>query len=188
MNSTMVVKQGTPSKPGEMVDTDAAKVVPPSSEVKTERAAREVAAQQKATREKIGNLAKKMTHPARAKDEAVKAAGKGSTKAKPAAAKAAKGKATTGNTGNAFPRITAEWTSAKGKDVKVKDRVRTADGIVIDVIGRWTKKAKDGNVPMVTGHIVAFGAGKKDATEGGKGKGVGDRCNAVAAEVTHAAK
>lgn len=183
-----IIAAATADMPGAKVTT-----LPPAAKTAAQKAksagraraaAKEVAGQRKASQEKIGDLAKGMTHPARAKDEAVKAVtGKGSTKAKPAAAKA-----TTGNTGNAFPRITTEWTSAKGKDVKVKDRVRTADGIVIDVIGRWTKKAKDGNVPMVTGHIVAFGAGKQDATEGGKGKGVGDRCNAVAAEVTHVAK
>jgi hypothetical protein len=34
--STVTTKQGQPSKPGEVVDTSAAKIVPPSSEVKAE--------------------------------------------------------------------------------------------------------------------------------------------------------
>ena len=60
-----------------------------------------------------------------------------------------------------------------------------ADGTVIEVIGRWTKRLKDGALqPMVTGHIVSFPAGAT-ATAKGKGKKVRDRQNAVAAECTH---
>lgn len=169
--SNVVVKQGQPSAPGTVVDTSAAKVVPSSSEVRTEAAAREVAAQNKATQAKINSLAKKMTHPARAKDEAVKAVmGKGSTKAKPAAKSRG-----AGNGSGPTKRLTMEWVSAKGKDVQVKDQVKLPDGIVIEVIGRWTKRKGDQLIPMVTGRIVSA-------------EGKGNRRNAVAAEVTHVAK
>lgn len=81
-------------------------------------------------------------------------------------------------------RLTTEWPSKNKRDVKVKDRIRTAEGVVIDVIGRWTKKTAKGNVPMVTGHIVSLPAGAT-ASADGKGKGKGDRFNAVAATSTH---
>jgi hypothetical protein len=81
-------------------------------------------------------------------------------------------------------RLTNEWPSKTGRDVKVKDRIKTAEGVVIDVIGRWTKKTAKGNVPMVTGHVVSFPEGATLAA-GGKGKKVGDRFNAVAANSTH---
>lgn len=182
MSNAITIKQGKPSAPGTVVDTSKAKVVPPSSEVKTEAAAREVTAQNKATREKIDGLAKKMTHPARAKDEAVKAVtGKG--KAKAAKAKAAKSRGA-GNGSGPTKRLTMEWLSTKGKDVKVKDRVKAADGTVLDVIGRWTRKTKEGElVPMVTGHVIS-GPTASVAVEG-KDKKVGDRLNAVAATSTH---
>jgi hypothetical protein len=81
-------------------------------------------------------------------------------------------------------RLTNEWPSKSGRDVKVKDRIKTAEGVVIDVIGRWTKKTAKGNVPMVTGHIVSLPAGAT-ASADGKSKGKGDRFNAVAASSTH---
>lgn len=171
-SKTLVVKQGKPSKPGTVVDTSKAKVIPPSAEVKTEAAAREVATQRKASREKVGAAAKKMTG--------------GGTK-KPAAKAKPRG---TGNSSGPAARLTMEWTGKDKKDVAVKDRVKTAEGIVIDVIGRWTRKAKTGNVPMVTGRIVSLPAGatvaagdtKKSDT---KGRSKGDRQNAVAGECTH---
>ncbi|HEY3959607.1 MAG TPA: hypothetical protein VGL68_03755 [Solirubrobacteraceae bacterium] len=124
----------------------------------------------------LKNLAAKMAQDSAAKTVAIKA-GKLTKKEKPAS----KPK----STGNAVERLTNEWPSAKGKDVKVKDRVKAADGTVIDVIGRWTKKAAKGNVPMVTGHVVSFGGKATEDTSGGKRKTVGDRLNAVAAEMTH---
>ncbi len=158
--SNVVVKQGSPSKSGEVVDTTKAKVVPASPEVKTEAAAREVATQKKATQAKVGAAAKKMTHPARAKDEAVKAV---TGKAKPAAKKpAAKGR---------VDRLTTTWTGKDKRDVQVKDTVKLADGTVVTCVGRWTKKTKDGNVPFITGTT-------KDGT----------RKNSPAAEVTHVKK
>jgi hypothetical protein len=173
---TLVVKQGTPSASGEVVDTSTAKVIPPSSEVKSEAAAREVAEQRKATQAKVGAAVKKMTGGAK----------------KPAAkAKAAAKPRGTGNNSGTAARLTMEWTGKDKKDVAVKDRVRTAEGIVIDVIGRWTRKTKDGAlVPMVTGRIVFLPAGatvaagdtKKSDT---KGRSKGDRQNAVAAGCTH---
>jgi hypothetical protein len=85
----------------------------------------------------------------------------------------------TGNGGGPNPRLTMEWTGKDRKDVKVKDRVRMKDGTVIDVIGRWTKRKKDGTLaPFITGHIVSTG-------EDTKAKKSGDRQNAAAAEVTH---
>lgn len=80
-------------------------------------------------------------------------------------------------------RLTNEWPSKSGHDVKVKDRIRTAEGIVIDVIGRWTRRTQKGNVPMVTGHVVSFPEGAMGSADGGKK--VGDRLNAVAATSTH---
>jgi hypothetical protein len=81
-------------------------------------------------------------------------------------------------------RLTSEWPSKSGRDVKVKDRIRTAEGVVIDVVGRWTRRTEKANVPMVTGHIVSLPAGAT-ASADGKGKGKGDRFNAVAAKSTH---
>jgi hypothetical protein len=143
---------------------------------------------------------KRLPHPARVKEAArkgekdpVKAAAakmEQESRAKTAAIKA--GKLTkkekarsTGNGGGPVQRLTTEWIGKDKKDVQVKDRVRTADGIVIDVIGRWTRRKGDKLIPCVTGHIVSFGSAKTDATEGGKGKSIGSRLNAVAAEVTH---
>lgn len=178
MSNAVVTKQGTPSAPGTVVDTSKAAVVPPSSEVKTETAARETAKGKKATQAKVGALATGMVHPARAKDAARKAAaGKGSTK--PAAAKKPATKRGTGGGGGPIARLTETWTGKDKKDIVVKDRVKTGEGVVIDVIGRWTKKTAKGNVPMVTGRIVS---GAPD------GKKVGDRHNAVAAEATHVKK
>lgn len=206
MSNAIITKQGTPSAPGEVVDTSKAKVVPTSSEVRTEAASREVAEQGKATQAKIGALAKGMTHPVRAKDEAVKAVTGKKPAKKPtltaaekkqlkahtdklpnftAKAKAAAGKPAKRETGNAAPRLTAEWLSFKGKDIVVKDHVKTPDGITIEVIGRWTKKTAKGNVPMVTGHIVALPTAASRDTVKGKEQKKGDRLNAVAAEVTH---
>ncbi len=172
MSNAVVTKQGQPSVPGTVVDTSAAKVVPTSSEVRTEAANREVAAQGKASREKIGALAKGMTGGG--KKPAAK--GKSGAKAKPAAAKS-RG---IGNGGGPSDRLTTEWLSAKKRDVKVKDEVKLTTGAVIAIVGRWTRRAKDGSLtPMVTGHIVS---GAPD------GKKKGDRHNAIAAEVTHTSK
>ncbi len=168
MSNAVVTKQGKPSAPGTVVDTSAAKVVPPSSEVKTEAATREVAAQGNATQAKVKQLAGKMT--------AGKAAAKKPSKAKAAATKP-RG---TGNGSGPSDRLTTEWLSAKKRDVKVKDEVKLSNGAVIVIIGRWTRRAKDGSLtPMVTGHIVS---GAPD------GKKKGDRHNAIAAEVTHTSK
>jgi hypothetical protein len=143
MSNAIVTKQGKPSAPGEVVDTSTAKVVPPSSEVKQEAAAREVKAQGKATRAKIGAQARAMT-------------GKGSTKAKPAAKRSA------GNGSGPAARLTMEWLSAKKKDVLVKDKVKLADGTAVTVVGRWTKHTKAGNVPFITG-TTADGTRKNSA-------------------------
>jgi hypothetical protein len=200
---TLVVKQGKPSAPGTVVDTSAAKVVPPSSEVKAEAAKRDPDPVKKAagkitsaSNAKTGQI-KKANAASLARDEEDKRqavltikddaeSAEGGHKYK--RTKATKKRSTGNGSGPAPARLTMEWTGKDKKDVAVKDRVRTADGIVLDVIGRWTRKAKTGNVPMVTGRIVTFGAAKTDATEGGKGKSVGDRCNAVADECTHVAK
>ncbi len=169
MSNAVVVKQGQPSAPGTVVDTSAAKVVPTSPEVRTEAANREVAAQRKASQAKIGALAKGMTGGGK------KPAAKGKGKAKPAAAKS-RG---TGNGSGPVKRLTHEWVGKDKKDVKVGDHVKLPDGIVMNVIGRWTKRKGDQLVPMVTGRIL---------TGENKGTKKGERKNAVAAEVTHVAK
>lgn len=167
MGNAVVTKQGQPSKPGEVVDTSKATVVPPSSEVKTEAATREVATQRNETQAKINGLAKKMTGGTKAP----KGKGKGSKAKAPAKARS------TGNGSGPSTRITAEWLSARKRDVMVKDEVTTADGVKLTIIGRWTRRAKDGSLtPMVTGRIVS---GAPD------GKKNGDRHNAVAEEATH---
>lgn len=127
-----------------------------------------------------------ITTPLKQKAEALAAAsGK-----QPPKTKAPK-KRSTGNGSGPAQRLSNEWPSSRGKDVSIKDRVRTAEGIVIDVIGRWTKKTASGNVPMVTGNIVSLPAGATVAAgdtkrSDAKGRSKGDRQNAVAAEVTHA--
>jgi hypothetical protein len=120
-----------------------------------------------------------ITTPLKQKAEALAAAsGK-----QPPKAKAPK-KRSTGNSSGPVQRLSNAWPSSKGKDVAVKDTVRMADGTVIEVIGRWTRRKGDALVPMVTGHIVKFSAGATASAEG-KGRKVGDRQNAVAAECTH---
>lgn len=169
--SNVVVKQGTPSTSGEVVDTSKATVVPPSSEVKSEAANREVAEQKKAKDAKIGELAGKMTGGAKPKAKSTAAKGKAKPAAKPRS---------TGNGSGPTKRITAEWMSSKKKDVMVKDEVTTAGGAVLTIVGRWTRRAKDGSLtPMVTGRIVS---GAPD------GKKKGDRLNAAAKDCTHVAK
>ncbi len=166
MSNTITIKQGQPSKPGEVVDTSMAKVIPPPS------------AEVQAHAEAKGDDA---TVPKNVRPKATKApkakAAKGKTKA------AAK---TRGNGSGPAARLTAEWTGKDKKDVKVKDRVRTSSGIVIDVIGRWTKKTAKGNVPMVTGHIVSLPTGAASTDKGGLK--VGNRQSAVAADCTHVTK
>jgi hypothetical protein len=192
----VTVKRTKPSAPGTIVDTSKAKPVGVVQE-----AAAKMAQDQAATTAaiKAGKLTKKEQQAAqrdedaaaasiarddRDREEAVlsmnddrEAKEKGHIPPK-GKAKAAAKKGTT--KGTPVARITETWESAKGKDVKVKDRVETSEGVVIDVIGRWTKKAKTGNVPMVTGRIVTGGAMVE--------KDKGDRHNAVAAEVTHTKK
>ena len=125
--SAVVVKQGKPSKPGEVIDTSAAKIVPPSSEVKQEVAVREVAAQKAAGQKKIDALAKSMASSAKVGE------------VKPAATKP-RG---TGNGGGPTVRLTDEWLSAKKNDVKVKDEV-TVNGVVItsSAAGRSAKATR----------------------------------------------
>jgi hypothetical protein len=80
-----------------------------------------------------------------------------------------------GNGSGPVARLTHEWPSKTGRDVQVKDQVRTPDGVTIAIIGRWTKRKGDQLIPMVTGRVVSGG-------------GTGNRKNAVAAEVTHVKK
>ncbi len=161
MSNAIVTRQGAPSKSGEVVDTSAAKVVPPSSEVKAEDG----------KRERVPDLTKALETGKLEVAVRKPAAKKGSTKAKPAA------KRSTGNGSGPATRITAEWLSAKKKDVMVKDEVTTADGVKLTIVGRWTRRAKDESLtPMVTGRIVS---GAPD------GKKKGDRHNSAASQVTH---
>jgi hypothetical protein len=178
--SNVVVKQGKPSAPGTVVDTSKAKVIPPSDEVAAEHAkeaefmARTHAAAT-AERDRLKKEQNAKVKAMRSKGSAKpKAAAKG--KAKPAAAKPR----STGNGSGSTKRITDEWLSSKKKDVMVKDEVTTAGGAVLAIVGRWTRRAKDGSLtPMVTGRIVS---GAPD------GKKKGDRLNAAAKDCTHVAK
>jgi hypothetical protein len=70
--------------------------------------------------------------------------------------------------GGPHERLTHEWPSKSGKDVAVGAKVKTKDGTVLTIAGRWTKRTKDGNVPMVTGTTAQ-----------------GKRKSSPAAEVTH---
>jgi hypothetical protein len=134
-------------------------------------AAREVAAQKKASQAKINNLAGKMTAAQRKTADENKQRVEAEGRPKPRGA---------GNGSGPTKRITAEWLSSKKKDVLVKDEVTTADGATLTIIGRWTRRAKDGSLtPMVTGRITA---GAPD------GKKRGDRLNAAAKDCTHVAK
>jgi hypothetical protein len=163
MSSTVTVKQGKPSAPGEQVDTGAAKVVPTSSEVRQEAASRETAKGKQATQAKVNKLAKGMTGK--------KPAPKAKAAAKPRGA---------GNGSGPAARLTHEWLSAKKKDVQIGDHVKLPDGTVVNVIGRWTRHKKDDTLtPMVTGRIL---------TGENKGTKKGERKSAVAAEVTHVAQ
>ncbi len=197
-SKTLVVKQGKPSASGEVVDTSKAKVIPPSPEVKAEagkrdpdpvkKVAAKIEADAKAKTEQIKNAnAESLRRDEEDRKEAVlemaddaEAASEGHKYKKPATKKSI------GNGSGPVARLTAVWLGKDGKDVLVKDRVRTAEGIVIDVIGRWTRKAKNGNVPMVTGHIVSLPTGKNTTDDKSKGRKIGDRQNAIAQGCTHA--
>lgn len=164
--SNVVVKQGTPSAPGTVVDTSKAKVVPPSDEVTAEHA------------KEAEFMARTHAAGVAERNKKAKAAAKPAVKGK-AKPKAAKPRST-GNGSGPSVRITAEWLSTKKRDVLVKDEVTTADGATLTVIGRWTRRVKDGSLtPMVTGRIVS---GAPD------GKKKGDRLNAAAKDCTHVAK
>jgi hypothetical protein len=176
--SPVTVKRGKPSKPGTVVDTSKAKVIPPSPEV---RVAEDAARSKAKTDATIGKAVAKMTA------SPIK---RGGVKKAVAIQKAR----STGNGSGPAAQLTMEWTGKDGKDVKVKDRVRTAEGVVIDVIGRWTRKPKDGSlIPCVTGRIVTLPAGATVAAgdtkkSDGKGRTVGDRQSAIAAGCQHIKK
>jgi hypothetical protein len=181
--SPVTVKQGKPSTSGEVVDTKQARLIAQDAAKSKAKVAAEVSgAVEKMVQRDAEAAFESLDRDNQDRAEAVKElhdedeAKKGAHKPPKAKAKAAAKKGST-----SVHRITDEWTSAKGKDVAVKDRVKTSDGVVLDVVGRWTRKGKTGNVPMVTGHIVTL---PTDAMVG-KDKGIGDRHNAVAAEVAH---
>lgn len=197
----VTVKRTKPSAPGTIVDTSKAKPVGAVQEIAAKMAQDSKA---KTAAIKAGKLtAKERDEDAAAESiarddqdrrEAVleitdtaEAKAKGHIPPKGKAKAAAKGKGSTKAKEASVHRLTTEWLSLKGKDVAVKDRVKAGDGTLLDVIGRWTKKTKDGVlIPMVTGHVVTT-ATASVAVEG-KDKKVGDRCNAVAAVVTHVKK
>jgi len=200
--SNVVVKQGTPSKSGEVVDTSTAPVVDAHAANKAALDAALLAQDEGKSVERRQDIAAKATAmtgtttvtdrlkeqskqrsrktPERAAKEAARKTPKPVAATKPAAKRGA------GNGSGPAARLTDKWPSKKGRDVQIKDRVKLADGIVTEVIGRWTKKTKEGKlVPMVTGHIVSLPTGASRDTVKGKEKKVGDRCNAVAADTTH---
>ncbi len=177
----VTVKRGKPSASGEKVDTANTKVAL-SPEVKAEvgkrdpdpvkKAAAKIEADAKAKTAAIKNAnAESLARDEQDRKEAVlemaddaEAASEGHKYKKGTAKKAR----STGNGGPAAQRTEA-WLSAKGKDVSIKDHVRMADGTVITVIGRWTRKPKDALfVPCITG-LTAEGVRK----------------NSPAAELTH---
>ena len=135
----------------------------PVSSIELERNLRERSHRNAAKKTTTTKLPKGQTrvHPVEAKKQAVaEASGKQPPK-KPTAKKRS-----SGNGSGPAQRLTNEWPSAKGKDVSIKDRVRTAEGVVIDVVGRWTRHAKSGNVPCVTGTVVSLPAGATASAEG----------------------
>jgi hypothetical protein len=73
------------------------------------------------------------------------------------------------------------WMSAKGVVVKPKDKVKTSDGFVLTILGRWHKVLKDGTkVPYITGSIAKAPAGAVASAKGGsKNRAV------PASDVTH---
>jgi hypothetical protein len=167
-NAPVVTKRTKPSKPGTIVDTAAASVI------RDEQDRAEAV------------LSMNDDHEAKTKGHKFQGVAQKQA-AKIVAASKAKTQAI--KKGSSVHRLTTEWTGKDKKDVAVKDRVKTSDGITLDVIGRWTRKTKAGKlIPCITGHIVSFGSVKGDPTEGGKGKTIGDRLNAAAAEVTHVTK
>ncbi len=120
----------------------------------------------------------KTTHPLRQREEATKGVRAAvAAKRKPAAKKPTLAKKPSVRK----DRLTQHWLSAKGAEVKPKDKVRTADGFVLEIIGRWSKRDKAGAVtPFITGRIVTA---PKGATASAKG---GSKNRAVeAATVTH---
>lgn len=112
-------------------------------------------------------------HPLRQREEATKSVrAQVAAKRKPAAAKKPSVRK---------DRLTLAWLSAKGAEVKPKDKVRTEDGFVLTVLGRWTKVAKDGaKLPYITGTIVTAPKGATASTKGSKNRAV------PASTVTHA--
>jgi len=119
----------------------------------------------------------KNLHPVAAKAAATKAAGHDKPRSNAAPKKA---------TGAKKPsvrkdRLSTDWLSAKQQEVKPKDKVRTQDGFVLTVLGRWSKRAKDGTVvPFITGEIVKAPKGAvASAKRGSKNRAV------PASTVTH---
>ncbi len=99
----------------------------------------------------VAAKAKAMVHPARAKDAARKAAsGKGKKAAKTNAAPKARA---AGNGAGPMKRVTDTWDSAKsGVEVVVGCTVKTPDVKTLLIVGRWSKRPKDGKpIPFVTG-------------------------------------
>jgi hypothetical protein len=128
---------------------------------------------------KVGK--RKLPHPSRVKDEAVKAV----TGKQPAKRRTGKPKATA-----AARRVTSAWPSAKGREVNIGDTVRTAEGVVLTVLSRWTRQPKSGEkIPCITGRIESVPAGAATvmtAVPGaGRKRGSGDRLAAESASLTH---
>jgi cell division inhibitor SulA len=73
-------------------------------------------------------------------------------------------------------RLTDEWLSSKGRAIELGDVVQTKDGANVRIVGRWTKRTRDGNVPVVTGKIT------KGQHEGRKR---GSRVSLAARDVAH---
>lgn len=182
-------KQGKPSASGEVIDTSKAKIMlPPSAEVR--------AAQQGIEKKVTANdesverdnkdrqeAVLEMADDAEAKAEASPIKRGGVKKA--VAHQKAKARSA-GNGSGPAARLTETWGSKTRKDIKNKDRVRTAEGIVVDVTGRYTGKTGNRLIPMLVGKIVTLPAGATVAAgdtkkSDGKGKRKGDRLQGIVA-------
>jgi hypothetical protein len=116
----VVTKKTAPSKPGEKVDVNAAKVIPPSAEVRVAEDAAKSKATAKAT---VSKATAKMTKGGTKDGERVSVKGNPLTKA---------------------------WLDKKGVDVKKGDVVKMNDGNVGTVQSRFTMPRTNGDrVPSI---------------------------------------
>jgi hypothetical protein len=133
----------------------------------------------------------KPPHPARVKEAAVREAqGKPPRKVatkmvgpqRNVRPKKAAAKKTTNGSGPRA-RLTTEWLSKKGNEVMPKDTVKLANGLVGQVLGRWTLKKEGRTIPFLT--IDITGGGPADGDFAVSTKTGSPRVTSAAADVTH---